>query len=154
MSTVRLRKIKYLCHFYAQHFFQKYLFTFNTLLLLFLTFQSTAFVLLSTYVQQRTDKATGKRKTFTSSHFLFCVEFTKLLLSLVWCAVDVRRRMREGPALKVPTQDAEAEGFAKDLPLSCSPLYKSNLELHELDGKAGGGWSGQAPATRSASPRS
>ncbi|CCW62889.1 unnamed protein product [Phytomonas sp. EM1] len=113
-----------ICQFHAQNFLQKHVFRFNALLLLFLTVQSSGFVLLSTYVQQRKSVVTGKVKSFTASHFLMCVECTKLLLSLFWSVLDVRRKIREGDIFKVPIDTTGCEVIVHDSPSPQSTLHE------------------------------
>ncbi|KAK7195756.1 UDP-galactose transporter [Novymonas esmeraldas] len=103
------------------------LFNFNTLALLLLAMQNTGFLVLMCYSQQRDHRehepvaaggAEGQRTeaeveaeaevstaSFQASHFLATTELIKLLISVVWCAIDEARAMERERA-------AEAESKA------------------------------------------
>jgi solute carrier family 35 (UDP-sugar transporter), member A1/2/3 len=75
------------------------LFNFNAISLLLLAFQNAGYLVLMGYAQQQQDKPPGPgeppKKRLSSSHFLAVTEFTKLLISIVWCMFDVLQDLRK-----------------------------------------------------------
>ncbi|KAL7701581.1 CMP-sialic acid transporter [Lotmaria passim] len=72
---------------------------FNAIALALLAFQNAGYIVLIGYAQRLQDAppAPGEppKKKFSSTHFLAATEFTKLLISIVWCMYDVLLEMQK-----------------------------------------------------------
>ncbi|RNF12099.1 CMP-sialic acid transporter [Trypanosoma rangeli] len=112
----------------------------NLLFLSLLAFQNAAAVLLTSYTQQRHLAAGAER--FTVTHVVLMQEVTKLIASLVWCAVDVYRFVgahevdmnAEEAVVKVPDETWQQPtrvviGKAAPVPTFSSP----SEDLHHKD---------------------
>ena len=74
---------------------------FNAIALALLAFQNAGYIVLIGYAHRLQDAppASGEppKKKFSSTHFLAATEFTKLLISIVWCMFDVLLEMQRQP---------------------------------------------------------